>query len=156
MDREAKRVYMKEWGQRNAERRRAYKAANLEKARIQAKARRAANPEPARIASKAWRSRNLEQSSATNRAWYLANRERKRQTNYNRRARKHGVPFVEVIEFSVVYERDGGVCQICGEPIGAAEWHIDHVKPLARGGEHSYANVQLAHAHCNHVKQAKF
>jgi 5-methylcytosine-specific restriction endonuclease McrA len=32
--------------------------------------------------------------------------------------------------------------------------HIDHVIPLARGGEHSYANAQAAHGPCNMRKGA--
>lgn len=32
---------------------------------------------------------------------------------------------------------------------------LDHVVPLARGGEHSYRNVKLAHPLCNSRKGAK-
>jgi 5-methylcytosine-specific restriction endonuclease McrA len=33
--------------------------------------------------------------------------------------------------------------------------HLDHIVPLARGGEHSYANTQPAHPTCNRRKGAK-
>jgi 5-methylcytosine-specific restriction endonuclease McrA len=33
--------------------------------------------------------------------------------------------------------------------VDPANWHLDHVVPLSRGGEHSYANVQVAHPFCN-------
>ena len=75
------------------------------------------------------------------------------------RARRLGA-WVEIIDPRVVYERDGGICQICRKPVrfggrkGPNSPAIDHVIPLARGGDHSYANVQLAHARCNSRKHA--
>lgn len=68
-----------------------------------------------------------------------------------------------------LYERDHGVCYLCGE---VCDWDdkeerdgtiicgnrypsIDHVVPLSRGGEHSWQNVRLAHRICNTRKGAK-
>ena len=34
-------------------------------------------------------------------------------------------------------------------------WHVDHVYPLSRGGEHSYRNTQPAHPECNIAKGDK-
>jgi 5-methylcytosine-specific restriction endonuclease McrA len=48
-----------------------------------------------------------------------------------------------------VFERDEGICGICGEPVAREEFDVDHVIPLALGGEHSYANVRLSHVPCN-------
>ena len=63
-----------------------------------------------------------------------------------------------------LYERDSGICYLCG---GVCDWndkHIgengimiygdkhpskDHVIPLAKGGLHSWENVKLAHLRCN-------
>ena len=33
-------------------------------------------------------------------------------------------------------------------------WDIDHVIPLARGGQHTIDNVKVACAHCNTSKRA--
>lgn len=59
-----------------------------------------------------------------------------------------------------VYERDGWVCQLCRLPIDpAVAWpasmsaSVDHVVPLAKGGDHSLANVQAAHLGCNSRKR---
>lgn len=59
-----------------------------------------------------------------------------------------------------VYERDGWVCQICGDPVNRAAQVpeldapvIDHVVALARGGEHGLTNWQTAHFYCNSVKR---
>ena len=63
----------------------------------------------------------------------------------------------ETVDPNRVAYRDGWVCQICGEPVDPtlAQMNlpdapsIDHVHPLSRGGEHTYANVRLAHRRCN-------
>ena len=75
-----------------------------------------------------------------------------------RRARERGA-FVEAVWRSKVYERDGYVCQICHKPckMTALAPHpkaptLDHIIPLAHGGTHEYANVQLAHFLCNSRK----
>jgi 5-methylcytosine-specific restriction endonuclease McrA len=33
--------------------------------------------------------------------------------------------------------------------------HVDHVVPVTRGGEHSYANTRAAHGVCNIWKRAR-
>jgi len=60
-----------------------------------------------------------------------------------------------------IFERDGWRCGICGEPTDRAEAHphpaapvIDHVVPIAAGGEHVRSNVQCAHSRCNTLKGA--
>ena len=62
--------------------------------------------------------------------------------------------------------RDGNICQICGQPV---DWEdkilkkvryvygnnypsIDHIIPKSKGGLHAWDNVQLAHRHCNSLK----
>lgn len=53
----------------------------------------------------------------------------------------------------LIARRDGWVCGICSEHVSPDEmWSIDHIVPLARGGSHSYENVQLAHFDCNTKK----
>lgn len=63
---------------------------------------------------------------------------------------------VEHVDLWVVFVRDCGICQICGEPIteltGKMRPSRDHVLPVARKGLHNYANVQLAHLSCNSRK----
>lgn len=69
---------------------------------------------------------------------------------------------VEVVEPAVVFERDTWTCHLCGEAIdralsGRHRWGptLDHLVPLALGGEHSYANVAAAHRACNSAKGAR-
>lgn len=117
--------------------------------------------------------KNKDRIKAQAAAWGKANRERKnelerirtsRDINHTRALKRNRElvrrfrkisQFVEYVDCVVVFERDSGTCQICNEPIGDAVWHIDHIKPLVAGGEHSYANVQLTHGVCNLRKGAR-
>lgn len=109
--------------------------------------------------------RNKEAIKANSRRQAIAHPERQRASNrkyqqkpevkarrverqQERRARKLG-QFVEHVDRQVVWERDEGVCGICGTAADRADWHLDHVIPLVAGGEHSYANVQVSHPACN-------
>lgn len=55
----------------------------------------------------------------------------------------------EIVDRQRVWERDEGICGICGDPADYLDFHVDHKLPLFRGGEHSYLNVQVAHPLCN-------
>lgn len=70
------------------------------------------------------------------------------------RARKRGVT-IEKVSRAVVYERDAGRCHLCGKKTPKRGWHLDHIIPLARGGEHSYKNLAVACPECNIAKGAK-
>lgn len=65
--------------------------------------------------------------------------------------------------------RDNNICKICGKPVnwndkreinglvlcGNSYPSIDHIKPVSKGGLHSWDNVQLAHRLCNALKSNK-
>lgn len=82
-------------------------------------------------------------------------RERKRRDKARRRALKAGAA-CEPVSPSVVFARDNWRCHICGKkakrdavaphPLSAT---IDHLVPLADGGDHTYANLATAHFICN-------
>lgn len=68
-----------------------------------------------------------------------------------------------------LFDRDKGICQICGKRCDYHDYElrdkvfiagnfypsIDHIKPLSKGGSHTWDNVQLAHRQCNSIKNAK-
>ena len=76
------------------------------------------------------------------------------------RLTKKRTNFVERVFRSKVFRRDHWICQLCGDPT-SSKWTpndpwaptLDHIIPIAAGGEHSYANTQCAHAICNSRKQ---
>lgn len=66
---------------------------------------------------------------------------------------------VETVNLYELGQRDNWTCGICGEDVDATlevpelrAPTVDHITPLAKGGNHSYANTQLAHFICNSVK----
>lgn len=70
--------------------------------------------------------------------------------------RAHWRPYLSPVIRANVLERDGRVCGICGEEIAEGdELHIDHIKPLARGGSNDFDNLQPAHGSCNRRKGAR-
>ena len=70
------------------------------------------------------------------------------------------------ISVKALYERDKGICYICGGQCSFDDNYevngyftagpnypsTDHLIPLARGGMHAWDNVKLAHHHCNGMK----
>ena len=76
-----------------------------------------------------------------------------------RRARLRSAA-VEVVDRLVVFARDKWRCALCGvrtieRPYMPNSAELDHIVPLALGGEHSYANTQCACRRCNGAKGAK-
>lgn len=76
-----------------------------------------------------------------------------------RKARESGAVKVEPIYWSKVFERDKGICQLCGRyTVNARVPHLlaptlDHIIPLSCGGSHTMDNVHIAHFECNVSKQ---
>ena len=80
--------------------------------------------------------------------------------SYYSRAKRMGLPAELGITLKKLYDRDKGICQICGliciypgDPQSQLYPSIDHIipfnkDPLKRGG-HTWKNVQLAHRICN-------
>lgn len=80
------------------------------------------------------------------------------------RARKLGLPREKGITLPKVFERDGGICQLCfmpclyyGDYLADLYPSIDHIIPLGndpeKKGGHTWKNVQLAHRICNSNKR---
>ena len=78
-----------------------------------------------------------------------------------RKARERGA-FVEPVSIGYLFNRDGGVCQLCGKKVSMDLEHthvmsatMDHIIPISKGGRHCKQNTQLAHLMCNSIKGAK-
>lgn len=90
-------------------------------------------------------------------------RERERLQRKNRARRAHLRKVAsEPYTVAEIAERDRFGCQLCGDPVDMTlraphpfSPSIDHVMPLAAGGDDTRANVQLAHRTCNIRKGAR-
>lgn len=55
-----------------------------------------------------------------------------------------------------IFERDHGHCAYCkGQLLYNETWHIDHIKPISKGGTNDLTNLVLSCARCNLEKSAK-
>ena len=77
-----------------------------------------------------------------------------------RRSEQMRTAYKAPVSFKRIYNRDQGICQICGMPVPYDKspdklWAatIDHIVPLSKGGTHEPDNCQLAHRLCNSIKQ---
>lgn len=115
----------------------------------------AANPVAAAVARrKRYVERQQATIAATVRAYRLRNPGKHAEIENRRRARKLA-QFVAPVDPVTIRDRDKGLCGICGHAVASDEQSLDHIVPLARGGTHEPANVQLAHRSCNSRKGAK-
>jgi hypothetical protein len=73
-----------------------------------------------------------------------------REAHNQRRARQLAA-FSEPIDSQIVFERDEGLCGLCGEPVDPDNWDLDHAIPLGPG-DHTYENLQVSHPSCNKAK----
>jgi hypothetical protein len=83
-------------------------------------------------------------------AWKRAHPDRLRAARHVYRARRAGAPMDrETVEF--MYVLLGDPCAYCGGPAGS----VDHIVPLALGGDSMSANLIAACRSCNSSKRAK-
>lgn len=62
-------------------------------------------------------------------------------------------PAIPLLIRRMVKERDGEVCFYCGATEGP--FHLDHIIPWSRGGEHTTENLTVSCASCNWSKGDK-
>lgn len=117
------------------------------------------NPEQRARAGRAWYERNRERAAQLAREWRAANPDRvrasSRESAARRRARLRNA-VVEDFTFAEMWLRDEGRCWICSHSVDpSTAWpdpmspSIDHVIPLALGGDHTLSNCSLSHLRCN-------
>lgn len=128
------------------EERRAYGQSWYAKHREQKNSRkriaRAKRPDKLKAHKQAYREANPEQYRQQGLEHQARRRARLRDAKYER------VDYVKVIQDAK------GICGICKTPFDLFGIHVDHIIPLARGGTHTYGNLQATHARCNQIKWA--
>lgn len=97
------------------------------------------------------RENELQRKRSHKRVITEARREQKRR----RKALCRGASTVEVFTKQQVWDEEFGICGICGTTADMNDWHLDHIIPLSRGGQHTRNNVQVSHPKCNLSKGNK-
>ena len=88
------------------------------------------------------------------RAWKKANPEKVKVATHARRARQLAAEGSHTSdEIKELIRRQKGKCAYCSKSIRNG-YHVDHVKPLARGGSNWITNIAVACARCNTSKGA--
>lgn len=89
-----------------------------------------------------------------------------RRSQYRIRDRYEGITIDKGITLKKVSRKYKDICQLCGKVVDWNDYEekdgvivcgnyypsIDHIKPIAKNGLHSWDNVQLAHRICNTIK----
>lgn len=164
---EANKAYEKEkmraWREANKdaikERQRAWYEANKEATKEKKSKWREANPEYKR----AWREANPDYDSTyyeankeackeQMRAWFEANPEKARNARAKRRANTVGE--ISLGWIPKLLELQHWTCVVCNKDLRFG-YHIDHVYPIARGGENADYNLQALCPKCNLEKSDK-
>ncbi len=72
------------------------------------------------------------------------------------RRRKAQTEETKTITLQKLYERDSGICWICGKPCDINVHYnsnnypsVDHLIPISKGGKDEWSNIRLAHRGCN-------
>ena len=93
---------------------------------------------------------------------FEANRNKANWKYTNKRRARIREALVEAFDRVEVFERDGWMCALCGEPVDRAATFpaplsasLDHIIPISRGGTHEPSNAQCTHLRCNVIKGAR-
>lgn len=103
--------------------------------------------------------------SAARRRCAPCHQDRERSQRARVAAKRRGAVAGNTVSRELIYDRDHGTCWICSRKVQRwEEWQgitsrrqarldflptLDHLRPLAKGGEHSAQNIRLAHFICN-------
>lgn len=92
-----------------------------------------------------------------------------RRKRFKVKKRYKGITVDKDITLKMLAKKDSDTCKICGFKVDWDDWiqkdgtiicgdyypSIDHIRPISKGGMHSWDNVQLAHRKCNTLKNDK-
>lgn len=136
------------------ERRKAFREANKARLSEEAKKKRLRDAEKIRVYKAKYAAENSAKIVAKVAAWRAANPNRKREQSHNYRARKRAGGKISAGLADRLFNLQKGRCACCGEKLGK-DFHMDHIMPLALGGDNADSNMQLLTTRCNLQKNAK-
>lgn len=116
---------------------------------------RKANRASLRSKTMAWRSLNRDRVREASRSWYRKNRDRLRPARKAAKAMRRAAGTVDAGIVSFLMKFQLGKCPVCKTSLAGNNYHLDHIKPLAKGGTNHRTNLQLLCPPCNLSKSAK-
>lgn len=101
-----------------------------------------------------------EKQNARIKKWYANNLKAAREIGAtaarNRRARIKGNGGSHTTEdIRQLFFEQKGMCGLCDLALDADDFHVDHWKPLSKGGSNDKSNLKLLHPKCNLIKHNK-
>lgn len=137
-------AYNREWAARNPERIKAIKKAYVQR-----------DPKRRKKQALAWRNRNLAYSNRAAKNWRRNNPEKTRVHRAARRARELAAEgSFTADDIHLQYRAQRGNCWHCGKPVGD-DYHVDHLRPLAKDGTNDPRNLVISCEPCNLSKGSK-
>jgi 5-methylcytosine-specific restriction endonuclease McrA len=113
------------------------------------------HPELGPARSRAHRLKNYAHCLAVEKAWREANPANCAERTRRYRAKKKGATGTFTREqVDELFKRQRGLCAVCRKSVHD-QFHLDHIKPLAGGGDNTIGNIQILCPKCNHSKGAK-
>lgn len=115
---------------------------------------RAKTPAQRRAYQRLWYAKNKEKHARRKKRYREKNHAKVLMRERNKEKRRAGAPgSLSAGIVDRLMEQQNGLCVCCQKPL--AEYHIDHIMPLALGGHNVDENVQLLLPECNMKKGAK-
>ena len=161
-------AYMREWRKKNREHHRRYQREyhqdhpRTEQQKKETNERSSkwyrANKERVNQNVKQYRKRNPGKGAEATARWKAAHPETAAQASRNnarnrRAAKRNGKGRVSVADIERITKQQRGLCAYCRKSLKNG-YHVDHIKPLSKGGAHLPHNVQLTCESCNLKKSA--
>lgn len=137
----------------------AWARSNPEAARASSRAKSArwsaANKDKVREIFRHWYARDPSKKLAVNKKWRDTHPEQRRVSDRNKKARRRAAPGSHTAQdVAAIRVKQKGRCANCTVDLLKSGEHVDHVKPLALGGENGAKNLQLLCPTCNMRKGA--
>ena len=149
------KVYDKKYYLENLEKIKAYNQENSEKHKAFYRKYYLENKRNIKAASKKYRKENPEKVKAIGKKYRLENPGKTREHKIKRRG--YGTPKNGILDKVItenILKYGEIVCEKCKEKC-PNNFHIDHIRPVSKGGSNDYDNLQILCADCNHKKFTK-